>query len=377
MNKLNALEKLLDGAEVQWKPLGDVVEIQRGRRLVKSQLEETGDFAVFQNSMTPLGYYHESNVESDSAFIICAGAAGEIGYSVQKFWAADDVHFFRPPEEILSKFLYHWLLTQQNQISGQVRRASIPRLSKSVIEKLNFPIPCPDDPKKSLAIQAEIVRILDAFTALTAELSVELSVELSARKKQYNHYRNQLLTFVEGDGIKEMTIGDIYDFQYGTGNTIPTTGGQYPVYGSNGIVGSHHEYNSEDSPVIGHIGAYAGIVNWGEGKHFVTYNGVICRHKSKDVLSKYAYYLLLLQDFGSKSNSASQPFVSYHILKAPIVLVPSLSEQARVVAILDKFDALTNSLQEGLPREIDLRQKQYEYYRDLLLNFPKPEEQAA
>ncbi len=377
MNKLNALEKLLDGAEVQWKPLGDVVEIQRGRRLVKSQLEETGDFAVFQNSMTPLGYYHESNVESDSAFIICAGAAGEIGYSVQKFWAADDVHFFRPPEEILSKFLYHWLLTQQNQISGQVRRASIPRLSKSVIEKLNFPIPCPDDPKKSLAIQAEIVRILDAFTALTAELSVELSVELSARKKQYNHYRDKLLTFVEGDGIKEMTIGDIYDFQYGTGNTIPTTGGQYPVYGSNGIVGSHHEYNSEDSPVIGHIGAYAGIVNWGEGKHFVTYNGVICRHKSKDVLSKYAYYLLLLQDFGSKSNSASQPFVSYHILKAPIVLVPSLSEQARVVAILDKFDALTNSLQEGLPREIDLRQKQYEYYRDLLLNFPKPEEQAA
>ena len=377
MNKLNALEKLLDGAEVQWKPLGDVVEIQRGSRLVKSQLEETGDFAVFQNSMTPLGYYHESNVESDSAFIICAGAAGEIGYSVQKFWAADDVHFFRPPEEILSKFLYHWLLTQQNQISGQVRRASIPRLSKSVIEKLNFPIPCPDDPKKSLAIQAEIVRILDAFTALTAELSVELSVELSARKKQYNHYRDKLLTFVEGDGIKEMTIGDIYDFQYGTGNTIPTTGGQYPVYGSNGIVGSHHEYNSEDSPVIGHIGAYAGIVNWGEGKHFVTYNGVICRHKSKDVLSKYAYYLLLLQDFGSKSNSASQPFVSYHILKAPIVLVPSLSEQARVVAILDKFDALTNSLQEGLPREIDLRQKQYEYYRDLLLNFPKPEEQAA
>ena len=94
-------------------------------------------------------------------------------------------------------------------------------------------------------------------------------------------------------------------------------------------------------------------------------------HKSEEVLAKYAYYLLLLQDFGSKSNGASQPFVSYHILKAPLVLVPSLKEQTRIVAILDKFDALTNSITEGLPREIELRQKQYEYYRDLLLSFPK------
>ncbi|MGQ7199153.1 restriction endonuclease subunit S, partial [Escherichia sp. HC-TM1] len=81
----------------------------------------------------------------------------------------------------------------------------------------------------------------------------------------------------------------------------------------------------------------------------------------------------LLQDFGSKSNSASQPFVSYNILNAPIVLVPPLQEQARIVEILDKFDTLTNSITEGLPREIELRQKQYEYYRDLLFSFPKPE----
>jgi len=78
----------------------------------------------------------------------------------------------------------------------------------------------------------------------------------------------------------------------------------------------------------------------------------------------------LLQDFGSKSNSASQPFVSYHILKAPVVLVPSLGEQARIVSILDKFDALTGSLTQGLPREIELRQKQYEHYRNKLLSFP-------
>ncbi|WP_254846884.1 restriction endonuclease subunit S [Leptospira kirschneri] len=169
------------------------------------------------------------------------------------------------------------------------------------------------------------------------------------------------------------TLGEVYKFQYGTGNTIPTIGGKYPVYGSNGIVGTHNEYNSEDSPVIGHIGAYAGIVNWGEGKHFVTYNGVICKLINDFVNPKYAYYQLLKQDFNSMAKSASHPFISYAELNKAIIPIPSLAEQERIVAILDKFDALTSSISEGLPREIRLRQKQYEYYRELLLSFPKPD----
>ncbi|MDC5098006.1 restriction endonuclease subunit S, partial [Acinetobacter baumannii] len=137
---MSFLEKLLDGVKVEWKILGEAVNFQRGKRLVRSQLEEIGDYAVYQNSMTPLGYYHESNVQAESAFIICAGAAGEIGFSQDKFWAADDVYFAITPETINSRFLYHFLLTQKEKIKGQVRRASIPRLSKSAIEKLNFPI---------------------------------------------------------------------------------------------------------------------------------------------------------------------------------------------------------------------------------------------
>lgn len=111
MNALSFMEKLLDGVGVEWKALGDVVSLQRGKRLVKSQLEETGKYAVYQNCMTPLGYYHESNVKSDTAFIISAGAAGEIGYSDVDFWAADDVYFFLTSGRINSKFLYHFLLT--------------------------------------------------------------------------------------------------------------------------------------------------------------------------------------------------------------------------------------------------------------------------
>ncbi len=85
----------------EWKTLGEVINLQRGKRLVRSQLEEVGEFAVYQNSMIPLGYYHQSNVEADTAFIICAGAAGEIGYSASAFWAADDVYYCIVPDDIV------------------------------------------------------------------------------------------------------------------------------------------------------------------------------------------------------------------------------------------------------------------------------------
>lgn len=174
--------------EVEWKRLGDMVKIQRGKRLIKSQLESFGTYAVYQNCMTPLGYYHEFNVKSDTTFIISAGAAGEIGYSDVDFWAADDVYFFVTPDEIESKFLYHFLLTQHNKISAQVRRASIPRLSKTVVESLQLPIP-------PLAEQARIVAILDKFDTLTNSLQEGLPREIHLRQKQYEYYRDQLLNF--------------------------------------------------------------------------------------------------------------------------------------------------------------------------------------
>ncbi|EEW2009089.1 restriction endonuclease subunit S [Escherichia coli] len=364
MSELSYLEKLLDGVEVEWLPLSGLARIRNGKD--HKSLSE-GEFPVY-GSGGIMRYVDTYAYNKPSVLIPRKGSLGNLFFVNVPFWTVDTIFYTEIDEaQIRPKYLYYFLTTvglgEMNQAGG------VPSQTQSVLNKLKIPIPCPDNPEKSLAIQSEIVRILDKFTALTAELTAELNM----RKKQYNYYRDQLLNLEGRENTREMRIGDIYDFQYGTGNTIPKSGGQYPVYGSNGIVGSHDKYNSEDSPVIGHIGAYAGIVNWGQGKHFVTYNGVICRHKSKEVLQKYAYYLLLLQDFGSKSNSASQPFVSYNILNAPIVLVPPLQEQARIVAILDKFDTLTNSITEGLPREIELRQKQYEYYRDLLFSFPKPE----
>ncbi|EGR2894471.1 restriction endonuclease subunit S [Vibrio parahaemolyticus] len=378
MSQLSYMDKLLDGVEVEWKELGNSITFQRGKRLVKSQLKESGEYAVFQNSMTPLGYYHESNVSAKSAFVICAGAAGEIGFSDDSFWAADDVYYAEQSEFLNSKYLYHFLLTQKHKIASQVRRASIPRLSKSAIEKLIVPIPCPDNPEKSLAIQAEIVRILDAFTAMTAELTAELNL----RKKQYNYYREKLLAS-ELPSSKTATLGEIIDMRAGKHikakdiSAIKNTEHKYTCFGGNGSRGFVQQYSHEgDYALIGRQGALCGNVKRAKGKFYATEHAVVCTPK-EEIDIDWAFHMLTFMNLNQYKSQSAQPGLAVGNLANLTIIVPPISEQKKIAKILNQFDTLTTSLQEGLPHEIELRQKQYEYYRDLLLSFPKSNEEEA
>ena len=168
--------------------LGQVVNLQRGKRLVRKQLTTLGTIPVYQNSLTPLGYYTESNRVKNTSFVICAGAAGEIGYSSMDFWAADDVYALETSDNISDKFMYYVLLSKQDRIKSQVRKASIPRLSKDAIDKVTFYLP-------SLTEQKRIVSILDNFNTLTNSLSEGLPKEIELRQKQYEYWREQLLNF--------------------------------------------------------------------------------------------------------------------------------------------------------------------------------------
>lgn len=168
--------------------VGQVVNLQRGKRLVRKQLTTLGSVPVYQNSLIPLGYYTESNRVKNTSFVICAGAAGEIGYSAVDFWAADDVYTLETSDNISDKFMYYVLLSKQDSLKSQVRKASIPRLSKDIIDKVTFYLP-------SLTEQVRIVSILDNFNTLTNSLSEGLPKEIELRQKQYEYWREQLLNF--------------------------------------------------------------------------------------------------------------------------------------------------------------------------------------
>ncbi|HGC4214856.1 TPA: restriction endonuclease subunit S, partial [Escherichia coli] len=214
MSELSYLEKLLDGVEVEWRNLGDtsLFEIaNNGRKPVKASLRIAGE--------TP--YYGANNIQDyvdgythDGEYVLIAedGSASLENYSIQyatgKFWANNHVHVVRGKERVHSRFLYHYLCIVNFLpfLTGGGRA----KLTKGQLIEIPVPIPCPDNPEKSLAIQSEIVRILDKFTALTAELTAELNM----RKKQYNYYRDQLLSFKEGE-VEWKTLGEIGNFTYG------------------------------------------------------------------------------------------------------------------------------------------------------------------
>ncbi len=400
------LKNLLDEADVEWKPLGEIVKGRRGKRLVRSQLTDNGDFAVFQNSMKPLGYYHESNAGAGSAFIICGGAAGEIGYSDMPFWAADDVYYFLPSKRVLSKYIYYWLFTQRKKIMAQVRRASIPRLPKVVIERLAIPLPCPKNPDKSLAIQHEIVNILDTFSALEAELE--------ARQKQYQYYRDQLLSFnttgASTTGISriDQMLSELcpegVKFKVLATITEKTTNIQWPDASDKSF--RYIDLSSVDR--VTHVIRDAAIITTETApsraqrivhEHdviFATtrptlkryclipaeYDGQICstgfcvlRAKQELVIPNFLFHILGAKIFcdyvETNQRGASYPAISDKSVKSFRIPIPPLKVQYEIVSILDKFDALVNDLSIGLPAEINARRKQYEYYRDLLLSFPE------
>lgn len=167
--------------------MSEICEIKRGVRVTRNCLVNNGLFPVFQNSLTPLGKFDKYNRNGDKTFVICAGAAGEIGYSNKPFWAADDC-FTIETYKVDNKYIYHFLLTKRQFLKSRVRKASVPRISASEIEKLVIPIP-------SLSEQQRIVSILDKFDTLVNDLSQGLPAEIAAVQEQYEYYRNKLLSF--------------------------------------------------------------------------------------------------------------------------------------------------------------------------------------
>ena len=233
-------------------------------------------------------------------------------------------------------------------------------LSKYQFAELQIPLP-------PLAVQSEIVRILDKFTLYKAELAAELA----ARLQQYEYYRDQLLTF--DDTVKRVKLGEVAELKAGsfvsrTELKDCSTNG-FPCYGGNGIRGYVNHYSHEGSfSIIGRQGALCGCVHYATGKFYATEHAVVVKTK-ESVLSKYLYYVLVHANLNQYKSQGAQPGLAVSNLNQLVFSIPSLEVQERIVSILDRFDALCHDIREGLPAEIELRQKQYEHYRDKLLTF--------
>lgn len=384
MNKLYLLLKDFCPNGVEYQELAHAVSIERGKRVVREQLDETGLYPVYQNSLTPLGYHSQWNYPAETTFLIVAGAAGEIGYSTCNFWAADDCFPLVCGENLSSRYLYHVMLWLQPTILSRVRKASIPRLSRDSIERLTIPLP-------PLEVQHEIVRILDTFTELTSELTENLSRELTARKHQYTYYRNKLLE--KNTKAMKMKLGDIFDFQNGfafksrlfkeSGNAILRIVNikANQISTDNLVFFDEADYKENLSPYIVRqndiVIAMSGATTGKIGVNVTPFNFYLNQRvgkfipKENIVLSRYLYHLLLQmsEEIHAISEGGAQPNLSSEKLKKLTAYIPPISEQKRIVKVLDTFAYLCTDLTSGLPAEIEARQKQYEYYRDKLLSF--------
>lgn len=374
--------------------LQDVVEIQRGIRVTRNQLSNDGKYPVYQNSLVPMGYYNDKNREANSTFLICAGAAGDIGYSTQAFWAADDCYTFDCSDKILNRYLFYVLKNKQALIYSKVRRASVPRISKESIGTIKVPVP-------EISVQERIVNVLDNFDKVCNDLHIGLPAEIEARKKQYEFYRDSLLTFLEkGESIlteqnrTELRYALIKLLQYVFGyvwlplSTISENldsyrkpikqgnrmKGIYPYYGASGIVDYVKDYifdgnfllvSEDGANLLARVTPIAFSIS---GKNWVNNHAHVLKFHDL-YMQKYVEFYLNFLDLQSVISGAAQPKLTKNSLDKIKIPVPDEVVLKRIVSTLERFDTLCHDISSGLPAEIKARKKQYEYYRDKLLSF--------
>ena len=257
-------------------------------------------------------------------------------------------------EKINNRYLYWFLKGNTAYLNSLGRGATFKEISKGIVAEIEINVP-------NIEIQEEAVAALEKVSEIIALRKKELAALDELIKARFvelfgNKGENP-------NGYAEDTLGNLYKFQYGKGNNIPEDKGEYPCYGSNGQVGHHTEYNSEDAPIIGHIGAYAGIVNWGAGKHYVTYNGVICNLKTDKINPVYGFYLLQQQDFNRvATKGGGQPFVSYGDLESPVVVVPPIEVQeayAKFAKQVDKSKVVAQQMLDEAQKLFDSLMQEY------------------
>ena len=384
------------------------VDIYRGAGIKREEVTETGIPCVRYGeiyttyntwfdacvSHTKLEYVSNPKYfeHGDILFAITGESVEDIAKSVayignEKCLAGGDIVVLKHNQE--PRYLAHVLSTyesRQQKSRGKIK-SKVVHSSVPAIEDIEIPLP-------SIEVQRRYADVLDHFEKICNDLNIGLPAEIEARKKQYEYYRDVLLTFAEcGEmildrqtdrqniirliqyvfGVIYLELGSVVKVFRGeyitkkdtaSGNVPVILGGQEPAYY---IDKSNHK---GEVVVVARSGASAGFVSYWNQPVFIT-DGFGYDADENTLIPKYLYYILknMEKQFNDMKRGAGVPHISGAALLETKIPIISLSEQERIVAILDRFDTLCNDISEGLPAEIEARQKQYEYYRDKLLNF--------
>lgn len=387
-SKAKKLIEMIQTAPVEWKPLGGengIAIIKTGQAVSKQKISNNiGNYPVINSGKEPLGYIDEWNTENDPIGITTRGAGvGSITWQEGRYFRGNLNYAvtIKNRTELDVRFLYHILLEFEQEIHALCTFTGIPALNASNLKKLLIPIP-------PLETQQKVVKILDKFT----ELEATLEAELALRKRQYQYYRDFLLDFDNqiGGGIVDDYKGRLKDVVWKTLGEVcenldsmrkPITSnfrkaGNVPYYGASGIVDYVEDFILDgDYLLVSEDGANllarkTPIAFSVSGKIWVNNHAHILKFRTYAERRFIEFYLNNI-DISMYISGAAQPKLNKQNLNKIKIPFPPLPEQEKIVAILDKFDTLTHSISEGLPHEIALRRKQYEYYREQLLAFPK------
>ncbi|WP_217542581.1 restriction endonuclease subunit S [Vibrio metschnikovii] len=376
------LDKLLNGVQVKYTPLSELAEnLDSMRKPITSGLRESGTIPYYGASGI-VDYVKDYIFDGDFLLVSEDGANliarnTPIAFSASgKVWVNNHAHVLKFNTHVERRFVEIFL--NSIDLSPYISGAAQPKLNKKNLNSIQVPIPCPENPEKSLAIQAEIVRVLDAFNTSVAELTNELNM----RKKQYSHYQFELLKFTET--TQQLSIGECCEVKKGATPIKKATPGKYPLVATTEERQSSSEYQFDCSAVCvplissrGHGVASIDRIYYQDGKFAL--GNILCAiipNDSEVLSAKFLRYYLfdkkdvLLVPLMRGGANVSLTMDSLKKVKIPI---PPKADQQRIVSTLDKFDEFL----KVLPREIELRRKQYEYYRDLLLSFPKSHSDEA
>lgn len=365
---------------LEWKNLGDICEIKTGRGITQKDCSDSGTYPVISGGVLPLGMYHTYNREANTVTISRVGDAGIVSFITERFYLNDKCFSIIPKknDDINTRFLYFYLKSIELEIKKLKSKGGVPTINTQKLSKLDIPIP-------SFSEQSRIVSILDTFT----DSIDNLKQQIEQRRKQYEHYRDQLLDLEGKEGVEKKTLDKVSDIFGEYGLSVPSKPYDGVRYlritditdsGSlnNDCVSADIKEDINKEPLIdgdllfARTGATVGKTllyktEYGE----CLFAGYLIRYRfKKDIVNpRYVFHYTHSSKYFSwvKSSLAigAQPNISAQRYNSLTIPIPSLEEQSRIVSILDTFEASIANLEE----QLKLREKQYEYYRNKLLTF--------